>query len=79
MRECVCDFGCLCGCMSVTWRDQALEEELSISWCNYIRLNNKKEIKGIFGEVDGLCLSERERKRQADTQGEFSHSAIDIM
>ena len=79
--KCVCDFGYVCRFMSLTWRDQALgvEEELSISWCNYIRLNNKKEIKGIFGEVDGLCLSERERKRQAGTQGEFSLSDIDSM
>lgn len=45
-------------------RDQALgvDEELSISWCNYFKLGDKKDIKGIWRS--GCFVRKREKKRR---------------
>lgn len=50
----------------MTWKDQplGLDKELSISLCNYFKFSNKRILKG-FGEVDGLCLSDRGRKKDS--------------
>jgi len=47
---CVCVCVCWVVVVPVTWRDQALgvDAELCISQCNYFKLGNKRDVKGIL-------------------------------